>query len=311
MDNKIKLKRIINIIFLRKNRFLCTDFSPFVFIFPAVLIIAGIILYPVVFNLYISFFRVGLGGLSTRTWVGLENYKNVLTNKVFWDILKNTLIWTIAITFFIELISIISALLLNAQIPGRIVFRVILLLPWVVPGVVTGILWEYMFDAQFGVINDILFRLGLIKEYIPWLSRTGTSLYSVIVAYIWKVFPLTMIIILANLQSISKDVYEAALMDGASRIQILRYIELPLLKNAIAITTIFTIITAFNSFDLTYIMTGGGPVHSSEIIAQYIFNLGFMRFSFGKASAVSTLMFIVSFILIFLYVRNQNKREHY
>ncbi|MCL4377741.1 MAG: sugar ABC transporter permease [Actinobacteria bacterium] len=281
---------------------------PFIFIFPAMLPILFIILYPVFYNLYISFFRTNLAGIGTRRWIGFQNFIDLLSSGVFWKVLSNTIIWVIGITFLLELLALFAALLLNQKIHGRGIFRTILLLPWVIPGVVTGILWRYMFDAKFGVINDILLRLNLIKDYVPWLAQMNTSLLTVMIAYIWKVFPMIMIIILASLQGIPNEIYDAALIDGAGHWQTLRYIVLPLIKNAISITILFTVILAFNSFDLTYVMTGGGPVNSSEILGMYIFNLGFRHVNFGAASATGTLMFIVSLGLIIFYVKRQSRQ---
>ena len=276
---------------------------------PAALPIFGIILYPVIYNLYLSLFKVGLGGISDRKWIGLQNFKDVLNSKLFWDILGNTGIWVVGITVFIQLIALFSAILLNQKIRGRGIYRGMLLLPWVIPGVVTGILWKYMFDSQFGVVNDILLHLGLIKDYVPWLSQTSTSLIAVMITFIWKLFPLSMIMILGRLQGIPDEIYEAAAVDGVGPFQLFRYIIMPLLKNVMTMTTVFMIILSFNSFDLTYIMTGGGPIHSSEIIGMYIYNLGFTHFNIGGAATTASLVLIMSLGMIFLYVRNQSREK--
>jgi multiple sugar transport system permease protein len=279
------------------------------FILPGVIPIFAIILYPLVFNLYLGFFKMGLGGITDRKWVGIQNIKDILNSKVFWQVAGSTVLWVVGITFFIQAISLLSAILLNQKVKGSIAYRTIQLLPWVIPAAVIGFFWKYMFDSQFGVINDILIRLGLIKVSVPWLSQTSTAMIVVMLAYIWKVFPLSMIMILGSLQGIPDEIYEAAVIDGAGHFQLYRYVVIPLLSNIITLTTILMIILSFNSFDLTYIMTGGGPVNSSEILGMYIFDLGFKQFSFGSAATTASLVFIISFGLILVYIRAINRKE--
>jgi len=277
------------------------------FIAPAMLWIFGIFSYSVLYNLVTSLFLVGLGGVGR--FVGFESYIRLFRSSEFWTIVGNTGIWLIVITISQQFIALTSALLLSQNIRGRAIYRTILLLPWVIPGVVAGILWRYMFDARFGVINDILMRLGLIDNIVPWLAQPSTSLFAVIVAYVWKVFPFSMILLLGSIQGIPEDVYEAAEIEGAGSFQKFFYVTIPMIKTSLIATTIFTIITAFNSYDLAFIMTGGGPVNSSMILGLYVYNLGFTRFDFGGAAAAGTLMFLTSLFLIFVYVLSQNRKE--
>lgn len=274
---------------------------------PAIIWIFGIFLYSVLYNVYNSLFRVTRTG--NKVFVGLQNYQKLFATKEFWDIVWNTFLWVAIITIVLEAIALFAAILLSQKIRGRGIYRTILLLPWVIPGVVTGILWKYMFDAQYGVINDVLVRVGLIDAYAPWLGQSSTALFAVIVAYIWKVFPLAMILILGSIQGIPEDVYEAADIEGAGTLQKFFFVTLPMLKDSIIATTIITMITAFSSYDLTYVMTGGGPVHSSEILGKYVYNLAFINFDYGRASATGTIMFVVSLAMIFVYVRRQNRKE--
>ncbi len=264
------------------------------FIGPALVIMLGVILYPVVYNLILSFFDFGIGqtGLTAMRFIGIANFQELLSSRLFWVALKNTLIWTAGNTIIIEVLALIAAIYLNKEIRGQSIYRVALLLPWVIPGVVTGIAWIYMFDVQFGPINDLLKQLGWIREYVSWLGGLGTALVAIMIAYIWKVYPMAMTMLLADLQSIPQELYEAAKVDGVNSWQAFWYVTLPMLKGAIFTTSIFMALTAFNSFDLIYIMTGGGPLDSTTTLGLRVYNLGFRQFEFGSASALATIMFV-------------------
>lgn len=289
----------------KKGKPLRERIQPYAFIAPAMIWICCIFLYSVCYNLFSGFFRVSLDG--RWDFVGLGNYARLVASKEFLEITRNTCVWIGAITVCLQLIALWNAILLNQKVFGRGIYRTILLLPWVIPGVVTGILWKYMMDAKFGVINDVLLRLGLIDRYQPWLAQSKTAMIAVILAYLWKVTPFMMLLILGRLQGIPEDIYEAAEMEGAGVLKKFWFVTLPMLKDTLITTTIITMITAFNSYDLTYVMTGGGPVHSSEILGKYVYNLGFIKFDFGGASATGTMMFMASLLLIAVYAGRQGR----
>jgi multiple sugar transport system permease protein len=273
-----------------------------------VIIVAGLA-YPIIYNLVMGFFRGGFAGVGARRFGGLYNYIRILRSRDFAEIVRNTCVWTLGITVVIELLSLCVALLLNTNVRGRTGFRVVFLLPFVLPGIVAGLIWRFMLDPQFGALTDALWRLRLTHEYYPWLANRSTALLTVMVVYLWKVSPLPMIMFLASLQTIPVELYEAAHADGAGPWQLLRSITLPMIRGTVVVTTVFMLIMAFNSFDLTYIMTGGGPVRSSEILAMYVYDLAFTSFDYNSASAVATLMFLVSIIFIALYVRRNRRIE--
>ena len=270
------------------------------FIGPALIVMLGVIFYPVVYNLIVSFYDFGIGrsGLQAMKFIGLRNFQDLFSSRVFGRALRNTLIWTAGNTIVIEVLALCAALLLNKGTKGRSVYRVVFLLPWVIPGVVTGIAWMYMFDAQFGPINDVLRRLGLIQGHVSWLGSPQTALIATMVAYIWKVYPMAMTMFLAELQSIPLELYEAAKVDGVNNWQAFWYVTFPLLRGAIYTTSIFMALTAFNSFDLIYIMTGGGPLDSTTTLGLKVYNYGFRQFEFGLASALATVMFVGTILVV-------------
>lgn len=279
------------------------------YILPAMIIIVAGLAYPVIYNLYLGFFRGGIVGTGRQQFVGLANFASILRSREFWEVAKNTGIWTAGITVLIELLGFAAAFLLNQSLRGRVIFRVIFLLPFVIPGIVAALIWRFMLDPSFGALNDVLWRLRITHEYFPWLARKETALLTVMVVYLWKVFPFPMIMFLASLQTIPDELYEAARADAANSWQLLRLITLPMLRGTVLATTILMIILAFNSFDLTYIMTGGGPVRSSEILAMYVYDLGFTSLNFNGAATVATLMFVASITFILLYVSRTMHEE--
>ena len=276
---------------------------------PAMVIIVAGLAYPVIYNFYLGLFQGGVVGIGRQRFVGLANFAAVLRSRDFWEVAKNTILWTAGITVVIEALGLASALLLNQSVRGQLVFRVILLLPFVIPGIVCALIWRFMLDPQFGALNDVLWRLRITHAYFPWLARKDTALLTVMVVYLWKVFPFPMIMFLASLQSIPAELYEAARADGANSAQLLRLITVPMLRGTILVTTILMVILSFNSFDLTYIMTGGGPIRASEILAMYVYDLGFTAINYNGAAAVATLMFVVSIIFIVLYVARSSRTK--
>jgi len=271
----------------------------YLFIAPAMIYLFLLIAYPIAYNIFLSFFKSSYGA---QVFVGFKNYLEVFTSRGFFTVMKNTVIWTAVNMTVMFVIAMIVALILDKKPRGATFFTVVLLLPWVIPGVVAGILWRYMLQPRFGIINDILIKMGIIHSYINWLGSLRTSLGSVIVTYIWKVYPYIMILIMAGLKGIPQELYEAAMLDGAGSWQKFIYITLPQLSGVIQAIVIIMGIWTFNSFDLTYIMTKGGPLYSSEILAMRIYNFGFSDFRLGLAATASVIAFTITFIFAALYI---------
>jgi multiple sugar transport system permease protein len=276
------------------------------FVAPAMLYLATLIVYPVLYNVYLSFFKSSYGQTS---FVGLQNYLRVFTSQGFGQVMINTVIWTVVNMAAMYVLAMVAATVLKSITRGRIVFRTILLLPWVVPAAVAGVLWRFMYHVDYGVVNDVLLRLGLIAQPVGWLSNPSTSLLSVMLTYIWKVYPYVMILLMAGLEAIPKHLYEAASIDGASAWKQFRHITLPMLGPVTRVIVILMGIWTFNAFDLTYIMTRGGPLYSSEILAMRIYSTAFSDFRFGRASATSVIAFLLTFGFAVLYTTLSRRRE--
>lgn len=278
----------------------------YLFVAPAMLYLATLIVYPIIYNIYLSFFKSSYGQTQ---FVGFRNYLRVFTSQGFGQVMINTVIWTLVNMAAMYVLAMIAATVLKSISRGRVVFRTILLLPWVVPAAVAGVLWRFMYHVDYGVVNDVLLRLGFIAQPIGWLSDPRTSLLSVMLTYIWKVYPYVMILLMAGLETIPRQLYEAASIDGASGWKQFTHITLPMLGPVTRVIVILMGIWTFNAFDLTYIMTRGGPLYSSEVLAMRIYSTAFSDFRFGRASATAVIAFFLTFGFAVLYTTLSRRRE--
>lgn len=227
---------------------------------------------------------------------------------MFWRALGKTVIWVVAGVGFQFLFGFILALLLNKKFRGRGVVRAVSLIPWVTPGVLIGLMWRWMYDGNFGVINDLLKKMHLITENIPFLSQTNTAFPSVILTIVWQGIPFFALMILAGLQGIPEELYEAADIDGATRLQKLFRITIPSIKNTIYITALLRIIWVANSVDVIFNMTEGGPAYSSQTLSVYIFNKG-NALNLGYASAMAILLALVLSVVAIPYLISTFREE--
>jgi multiple sugar transport system permease protein len=280
----------------------------YLFVAPALIYLGTLILYPVVYNIWLSFHKSRYGKTS---FIGIQNFIKVITARGFGEVMLNTVVWTVGNMLVMYVLALIAAIILRSIPRGRVIFRTILLLPWVVPGVVAGILWRYMLHSRYGIVNDVLTKLGIIDQPVFWLSNPDTSLLSVMLAYIWKVYPYVMILLMAGLEAIPSHLYDAARVDGAGAWKQFRHITLPLLAPVTRVIVVLMGIWTFNAFDLTFIMTKGGPLYSSEILAMRIYSTAFSDFRFGLASATSVIAFIITLAFASMYTFWSKKREYY
>lgn len=195
------------------------------------------------------------------------------------------------------------ALALNRVFRGRGLVRAAVLIPWAIPTVVAGLLWRFMFEGQSGIVNTALVKVGVLEAPIVWFIEAGTAWVPVILADVWKTTPFVALLLLAGLQNIDASLYEAARIDGATPWRQFRYVTLPLLKPAILVALIFRTLDAFRVFDLIYALTGGGPGTSTEPIALYTFNALLQNLRFGYGSALSVIVFAITFGLALLYIK--------
>ena len=265
---------------------------PYLLVAPALIIILCVVFIPVVNAIGMSFQSYDLRRPLQIGFIGLENYMDALHDNLFWKSLIKTIFWVIFGVGFQFFFGFILALLLNQSFKGRGFIRAISLIPWVTPGVLIGLMWRWMYDGNYGVINDILSKLNLIDANVPFLSSPDSAFASVIVTIIWQGIPFFALMILAGVQGIPAELYEAADMDGATAIQKLFKITIPSIKNTILITALLRIIWVANSVDVIFNMTEGGPAYATQTLSVYIFNEA-NTLDMGYASTMAILLALV------------------
>ena len=266
---------------------------PYLLTGPVVLAVGIGVFYPVFYVVNLSLHAYSPFFNQTMRFVGAENYVRLIRDAEFWHSLQVSAIWVAGSVIPQFLLGLGLALLLNERFFARGVIRAIVLLPWVVSGVVTGIIWIWLFDGTIGVLNDLLMKAGLTPTPIPWSVQPATTYLMLFVANAWRGSPFFAIMLLAALQSISPDVYEAAMIDGAGRWQRFRYVTLPLILNAVIISTLLRVIWTFNYVDLIWTMTQGGPVNASRTLALDIFKVAYQDGDFGFAATLSVALCVI------------------
>jgi len=279
---------------------------PYWLIVPAALLILVIIIYPLFYSVNISMREVGLkelGDPSQATWVGLANYAKQLQNKQFWDIIFRTGYLTLICVVGAIVIGLVVALILNQDFVGRKLVRVVILIPWVLPTMVISATWIWIYNGNFGALNGLLLQLGLIDKYRTYLGNPDLALYAISVTKIWKEIPFVALLLLASLQSIPREMYEAAHIDGAGSWDCFRRITLPLLRPALMVVTVLQTMWAFRIFDLVYAMTQGGPANKTMVIAYWTYMQAFKFHHYGVGSALAYLVTLFLILLSLVYIR--------
>jgi multiple sugar transport system permease protein len=276
----------------------------YLFLLPATLFLAIFLLYPICTMLLFSFEQVNVGGLLTgdTPFVGLENYRTVLSDPVFRSSVGSSLLFTIASLVFQFGIGFLLALLFQRRLPLVGVMRGSVMIAWMLPIVVSGTIFKWMLQSDSGIINYALQSIGVIHTPIHWLSDPTIAIWGVIIANIWIGIPFNMSLLLAGLQGISPTLYEAATVDGANSFRRLFHITLPLMRSTSLIVLMLGFIYTLNVFDLIYVITGGGPVNATEVMPLYAYTLAFVQFDLGSGSAVAALMFLLLFVVSMIYL---------
>jgi len=274
----------------------------YLFALPLLVVLAIAVIFPAIHNLGIAFYKYNLTGNSWE-FIGFQNFAKLWDSPFFWNSFRVTLVWVAGNVSLQLIIGMAIALALNSILHLRGAFTGILLIPWISSFVVVAILFLWIYHPQLGVLNDILLRLGLIVQPIPWLASPNLAQISLIVANTWKFFPLVMITLFAGLQDVPPQLLEAARVDGANRLEIFRKVVLPTILPSISTGVLLSTIWAYNSFTLPIIMTGGGPLRATEIFGLHIFKLAFDSFDFGAAAAASLVLFMQILVIIILYLR--------
>jgi ABC-type sugar transport system permease subunit len=235
--------------------------------------------------------------------VGLANFQGVVTSYYFKNALINTGIYTIAAVAGVMIFGVVVALLLNTRLRAVNALKIIILLPWAIPAVVAGLMWKWVLNSDFGILSGILYSLGAIKSYIPFLSDPALAKISLIMADVWKEGPLAAIFILAGLQLIPNEYYEAAKIDGGGGLLVFRYITLPLLRPILLVVLVYETMVAILTFDIVYVLTGGGPADATSLISWFAYAEIFKFLDLGAGIALSIIIALITLILIILYVR--------
>jgi multiple sugar transport system permease protein len=272
---------------------------PYSFLLPSLIIMLIFGLIPFVHGIFLAFTRYPL--LQSPTFVGLDNFARLANDPIFLASLKNTFIYMLVTVPIRLVIGLLLALALNKVFPGRTLLRALFYFPVVTPLIIAASLWLFLFNTHFGIINAVLKTLGLSS--VRWLTDPNIAFISVMIMSIGKTAGWNMVILLAGLQGIPKEMYEAAAVDGASRWDCFWRITLPLLKPTILVSVVISTINASQVFEQVYVMTGGGPGYSTMTLVQLVYNSAFQRFEMGYASAISMVLLIIIMIITFFNFR--------
>ncbi|HHX25327.1 MAG TPA: sugar ABC transporter permease [Firmicutes bacterium] len=272
----------------------------YLFVLPAVVVFALLTVYPLIYAIVTGFYKIDFIRAKTMFY-GFQNYAEILTDDTFWVAVKNTLLFVVLAVVFETLLGTLFALFFNSGFRFMKLYRTVVLVPMLLPPITVALTWKMMYDYNFGIFNFLLKTIGLSP--VEWLSSTDWALLSVVLTDIWQWTPFVFLVILASLQSIPLEIYESAQVEGASYVQSLRYITLPLLRPALALVLLLRTIDTFRVFDKMYVLTGGGPGNATETITYYIYRYGFRYFQTGYAAAASIIMVIMVLILSIPYIK--------
>jgi multiple sugar transport system permease protein len=279
----------------------------YLFVLPAVILVTVLMYYPMIRAFFESQYTSSFLS-STPRFIGFDNYADMIADDDFWEVVRNSLVWTVAVVTLQNIVGMGVALLLNQRLPGQGIMRSIVLLPWVLPGVVSAILWRFMYDPQLGLINSILIGAGLTADRTPWLAQPQTAMIALIITAVWKGFPFSTVIYLAALQGVDKEQIESASIDGANAVQRFFRIVLPSMTGIVRLNLLLTTIFTFNYFDIVWVMTKGGPLNSTHIFPTKIYDLGFGDFRFGEAAAYGVVAVLVLSVFAVLYFQELRQR---
>jgi multiple sugar transport system permease protein len=282
---------------------------PFAYISPTVVLIVGLMLIPIAMVISYSF-KDNVIVQQNPIFAGLDNYTKVLTDPNFLAALKNTLIFITVSTVAHLLLGLAFATMLNSPMLSgltRAIFRVVYILPWLFTVAVVAVIWRLMLDP-YGMINYLLKAIGLIQREVDWFGDPGTALWAITFVNIWSGYPFFMISILAGLQGIPADLYEAASVDGASPVKQFFYVTIPQLKPVLISMSVLDLIWTSQQFALIWMTTGGGPLNVTEMVSTYTYKQAFSSYEFSTAAASAVIVMLLSMILAFFYVRHQKER---
>lgn len=296
--------------FIRRTILTETTITGILFLLPATIIFTVFVIWPVIQSARYSLYSWNGLGPPTQ-YIGLDNYTRLVTDPLFWQALRNNgfvMIWSLATQIPLGLSL---AILLTGQIKGSSFFRTLYLSPLVLSGVIVGLLWQWIYNPTFGLANELLGILGLEQYTSTWLGNGSIALACIMLVSTWRDLGFYIVIFAAGIQGIPQDIYEAAKIDGANGWQLHRYITLPLLKTTMLTATVLSIIGSLLFFDLVWVMTQGGPYHSSELVTSYMFKMAFTLKRWGYATTLGFVLFGITFALAIVFILLTRAREEF
>jgi ABC-type sugar transport system permease subunit len=282
--------------------------APLAWLGPSLVLVGAVILYPVYEMVVTSLSDINISGINVGS-VGLRNFSWVLQESDLGRVVRNTVVWVLAVVGVSVVISLALAQLLNARFPGRRLVRWALIVPWAASLVMTASVWKWMLNYYYGIVNPLLKAVGLIHRPHDWLGDASTSFASLILVGIIVSVPFTTYVLLAGLQAIPRELYEAARVDGATAWRTYRLIVLPLLRPALLVAVVLNAVYVFNSFPIIWVMTQGGPGHDTDTTATYVYKLAFQDHSVGEAAALSVLNVVALLVVVVAYVAVVTRRS--
>jgi raffinose/stachyose/melibiose transport system permease protein len=285
------------------------EFRPILFVLPALIFYIIFLVNPIIKTFQYSFFSWD-GASPIMEFVGIDNYIKMFQDGIFWQSLSHNLFWIISTVILpVGLGLILASILASPSIKGRLLFRVTFFMPFIVSLVAVGVIWNWIYHPDFGIINTIFNSIGLDFLAKPWLGDEDTVLTALIITGSWTYYGFCMVIFLAAMQGIDKSFYEAAKIEGASVIQTFLYITIPSLKGTITLLVLNSLIGSFKVFDLIYLMTKGGPFHSSEVIGTYMYNQAFTLNNVGYGAAISIVLAVIIATFSIIYIRFAERND--
>ena len=284
----------------------------YLLVVPACIAIFPVSIYPMLYGISLAFQNYTLTKANSddfRTFAGLKNFIEIFKQSEYIQACQNTLFWTLTNVIVQVVLAVLIALALNRKIKGRGFFRTTALIPWAVPSVIAALTFRFLYDANVGIINAVLKKLGILADGISWLGNLETARWAVVIESIWKGTPFVMIFVLAALQSVPHEMYESARVDGAGGVKTFFKITLPMIKETLGIATILTTIGTITHFNAVWLMTQGGPLGSTEIMFTYAYRRAFSAHNFGQAAAISVIMFIIIALCTFVYTKLIGEEE--
>jgi multiple sugar transport system permease protein len=279
------------------------DRQAWALLLPLLVIIVTVTGYPLISTIRLSFTDASLTGRHVaQHWVGFANYAYVFTDPDFGDAFRRTLYFTFVSVGFEILLGVLVALLLNREFAGRTIVRAIMVLPWALPTIVNAMMWRLIYNPEFGSLNALLSQLGLIDSYRSWLGTPGTAMNMVVLADVWKNYPLVAIIVLAALQTIPRELYEAADIDGAGPWTKFWKVTFPAILGPLSVALILRMIEAFKVFDIIYLMTRGGPADTTKSVSFFVYQESFAYLRAGSGASYAVTVALTSAVMIAIYI---------